>query len=59
MACPYKDFFTPSSALGHSISPLAGLRKALQHEEDFVNELLTQDTRFGALSPVPQSFSGV
>jgi hypothetical protein len=38
------DFFTPSFALGHSISPLPGLRKALRHEEDFVNELVTQDT---------------
>jgi hypothetical protein len=30
--------------MGYSISPLPELRKALPHEEDFVNELLTQDT---------------
>jgi hypothetical protein len=39
------NFFTGSFALGYSISPLPGLPKALPHEEDFVNELLTQDTR--------------
>ena len=37
--------FPRAFALGHNISPLPGLRKALRHEEDFVNELLTQDTR--------------
>ena len=31
-------------ALGYSISPLPGLRKALRHQEDLLNELLIQDT---------------
>ena len=40
--------FPRAFALGYSISPLPGLRKALRHEEDFINELLTQDTSAAA-----------
>src|SRR5271167_407983 len=32
-------------ALGYNLPPLTGLRKGRPHEEDFVNELVTQDTR--------------
>jgi hypothetical protein len=36
------DFFTPSCALGYSMPPLTGLRKAGAHEKSILNESLAQ-----------------
>ena len=38
------DYFTPSLALGYSISPPPGVRQTLQREEDFVNKLAAKGT---------------
>jgi hypothetical protein len=34
-----------AGALGYNLPPLTGLKKGLLREEDFVNELMLQDTR--------------
>ena len=41
-------------ALGYYIPPLTGLRKGPPHEEDFVSELLTQDTSVALPKKVKQ-----
>jgi hypothetical protein len=46
-------------ALSYNISSLPGLRKALRHEEDFVSEPPTQDTRRMLKNPSSLSSRGV
>jgi hypothetical protein len=44
MFLPFADFFTASYALGCSMPHLTGLQRTVEHEIDFVNQLLTQNT---------------
>jgi WD40 repeat protein len=48
-----RDLHPRACALGHNLPPLTGLRKNRPHKEDFVGELLTQDSRGGLRDAVP------